>query len=49
MTRFGYVMATYFSIMGVAMRVLHPDADPADLERQRQRADRPLRRATAGD
>ena len=45
MTRFGWVMATYFSAMAtVGVRVRQASAQ-ADLERQREHADRPLRRA----
>ena len=46
MTRFGYVMATYLAALAVGLSALVPSCAQADLERQRQRADRSLRRAS---
>ena len=42
MTRFGYVMATYFAMLGVWLSRLRSSRAEADLERQRQHADRAL-------
>ena len=46
MTRFGWVMTTYVAVLGIGADGAVPSGAQADLERQRQRADRPLCRAS---
>ena len=45
MTRFGFVITTYAATLFVALSSVFPSRAEAALERQRERPDRPLRRA----